>query len=107
DGKTAAVRRRVEGGEEIWEVRLPAVFSCDKGLNVPRLATLKGRMAAKKMQPRVLEPKDLGVEPGSPRLKAVRFGMPPARTAGRILSGEKEQSVAELVRILKEERKVL
>lgn len=107
DLKTASARRRVEGGEEEWEVRLPAVFSCDKGLNVPRLATLKGRMAAKKMQPKVLGPKDLGVEPGSPRLKAVKFGTPPPRAAGRILGGEKEQAVAELVRILKEERKVL
>jgi len=107
DRKTATAKRRVEGGEETWEVRLPAVFSCDKGLNVPRLATLKGRMAARKMQPKVVGPAELGADAGTAGLKAVKFRTPPARGQGRILEGEKDQVVRELVRILREERKVI
>ena len=55
DGR-ASVEREVEGGVEQATCALPAVFTCDKGLNNPRLPSLKGIMAAKK--------KPLEVDPG-------------------------------------------
>ncbi len=36
DKKKAKVEREVDGGKEIIEVNLPAVFTCQKGLNEPR-----------------------------------------------------------------------
>ena len=107
DSKSATVRRRVEGGEETWEVALPAVFSCDKGLNDPRFATLKGRLAAKSKKAKVLGPKELGIDAGVEGLKAISYKPPPGRAAGKVLEGEKEQVVAELARLLKDEKKVL
>ena len=38
----------IEGAVEIIEGRLPAVITCDKGLNEPRLPSLRGIMQAKK-----------------------------------------------------------
>ena len=37
EGGTAKVTREVEGGVESAHCSLPAVFTCDKGLNTPRL----------------------------------------------------------------------
>ncbi|TAJ25183.1 MAG: electron transfer flavoprotein beta subunit/FixA family protein, partial [Planctomycetota bacterium] len=47
-GARAKAERESEAGIEIYEVALPAVFTCQKGLNEPRYAGLKGIMAAKK-----------------------------------------------------------
>ena len=47
DGSLTA-GRDVEGGKEKVESPLPALLTCQKGLNEPRYAALKGIMAAKK-----------------------------------------------------------
>jgi electron transfer flavoprotein beta subunit len=46
--ESATVERDIEGGREVYDVTLPALFTADKGLNEPRYASLKGIMAAKK-----------------------------------------------------------
>ena len=79
DGR-ATVEREVEGGVEEASCALPAVFTCDKGLNNPRLPSLKGIMAAKK--------KPLDVMPVTPAAGAVvivSLALPPERAAGRIV----------------------
>jgi len=48
DGKTATVRREIDGGLETVKVSLPAVVSADLRLNEPRYATLPNIMKAKK-----------------------------------------------------------
>lgn len=100
-GTTARVEREIEGGREQVEVPLPAVFTTDKGLNVPRFASLKGIMAAKK---KLIE--DRPVELAAAHLERLALELPPARVAGRIV-GEGVAAVPELVRALREEAKVL
>jgi electron transfer flavoprotein beta subunit len=97
----AKVEREIEGGREIVEVTLPAVLAADKGLNEPRYASLKGIMAAKK-KPIDEKPAALG-EPG---LEILSLALPPARGAGRIV-GQGLAGVGELVRVLREEAKVI
>ncbi len=100
-GNMAVCTRQVEGGSETVEVDLPAVLTMTKGPNEPRLAALKGIMAAKK---KPLEEKpSLGVEP---RLRLVGLSEPPARAAGRVV-GEGADAVPELVRLLREEANAL
>ncbi len=101
EGEVATVEREIEGGREVFEVRLPAVFAADKGLNEPRYASLKGIMAAKK---KPIEAKPAA--PGDPGLEVLALELPPARSAGRIV-GEGPGAVAELVRVLREEAKVI
>ncbi|MCB9881274.1 MAG: electron transfer flavoprotein subunit beta/FixA family protein [Planctomycetes bacterium] len=101
DGRKAVAEREIEGGREIVDVELPAVFTTQKGLNEPRRASIKGVMAAKK------KPLDV-VTTALPDngLEVLSFELPPERQAGRIV-GEGAAACAELVKILKEEAKVL
>jgi electron transfer flavoprotein beta subunit len=100
DGKVVC-HREVEGGSEVIEVDLPAVLCMTKGPNEPRLAALKGIMAAKK---KPLEEKD-GAVAGS-RVKVTSLALPPDRPPGRIV-GNGVDAVPELVRLLQEEAKVI
>jgi electron transfer flavoprotein beta subunit len=93
--------REIEGGIESSSCRLPAVLTCDKGLNTPRLPSLKGIMAAKK---KPLEVKPVTLSGGSVTVLGLSY--PPDRKPGRIV-GEGAEAVPELVRLLREEAKVL
>ncbi len=100
EGKVVA-HREIEGGVEIVEVATPALITTTKGKHEPRYPSLKGIMAAKK---KPLEEKDAQV--AAPRLKVRSLTPPPERAAGKII-GKGADAVPELVRVLKEEAKVL
>jgi electron transfer flavoprotein beta subunit len=110
DGEAFTAQRA--GGAGVREVvagRVPAVVTCDKGLNEPRYATLPGIMAAKK---KAIAPKNaaaLGLDAGqlAPLVEETAMGLPPARPAGRIIPGDAATAAAELVRLLREEAKVI
>jgi electron transfer flavoprotein beta subunit len=101
EGTRARVERDVEGGREVVEVELPALFTADKGLNEPRYASLKGIMAAKK-KPIEERPAQLG----DPGLEVLALSLPPARAPGRVI-GQGVDAIPELLRLLREEAKVL
>jgi len=101
EGGRATVEREIEGGREVIEVELPAVLSTDKGLNEPRYASLKGIMAAKK---KPIETRPAAV--GAAALEVIALTLPPARAGGRIV-GQGIEAVPELVRLLREEAKVI
>ena len=112
EGETATVKRPVGGGKvEVARVRLPAVFTCTKGLNTPRYASLPGIMKAKSKPVTRYSPADLGVEGdvGSDNALATHTANqpPPPRPEGRVLEGDLSDQVRELVRCLREEAKVL
>jgi electron transfer flavoprotein beta subunit len=100
DGRGTA-RRDLEGATETVQFPLPAVLTIDEGIARPRLASLKGIMAAKK-KPLEVRPAQLG--PVS--LTVETMALPPERTGGRIV-GEGADAVPELVRLLRTEAKVL
>jgi electron transfer flavoprotein beta subunit len=101
EGRAARVERDIEGGREVIEVALPAAFTTDKGLNEPRYASLKGIMAAKK---KPIDEKPAGL--GEPGLEVLSLALPPARAAGRIV-GQGVEGIGELLRVLREEAKLL
>ncbi len=106
---TAAAYREIEGGTEKVVLTLPAVVSAQKGLNEPRYETLKGIMAAKKKPVLVITPEELGFGPGEPAsgLEIVGLDVPAARQAGRVLQGDPAEAARELVRLLRDEAKVI
>jgi len=108
-GAAFRAEREIEGAREIVEGTLPAVFSAQKGLNTPRYASLKGIMAAKKKTIEVRTLASLGLSPEElrPALSWEEVSLPPPRPPGKVLSGEVSESVAELVRSLREEAKVI
>ena len=101
EGGKVKARRELEGAYELIECLLPAVVTIDEGIARPRYPSLKGIMAAKK-KPLEVKPANVGDE----RYKLDKMELPPERAAGRII-GEGKDAVPELVRLLKEEAKVL
>jgi electron transfer flavoprotein beta subunit len=101
DGTRGVAEREIEGGIEVVEFPLPAVLTTDKGLNEPRYPALKGIMAAKK---KPLEVKPVQLAAGG--IEVVALTPPPERKEGKIV-GEGAAAVPELVRLLREEAKVL
>ncbi len=110
DGTKATVRRRIEGGDEKVEARLPAIFSCEKGLNEPRYASLPGIMKAKKKEIRTKTLADLGFGevPGGTRSRVLKWLPLPKGAECRMVEAEEmKDAVAELARLLREEAKVI
>ena len=100
DGKIKA-EREIEGGKEVVETSLPAVITAQKGLNEPRYASLKGIMAAKR---KTIEEKDALT--AESKIEILSMEKPAGKQAGKII-GSDSSAVPELVKLLKEEAKVL
>jgi electron transfer flavoprotein beta subunit len=107
DGKTVRVARQVEGGLEVFELPMPAVLTCQKGLNEPRYPTLKGIMGAKKKEIREVKAGDLGLGALDRQLNIVSLEALPPRPPGRIIPGDVATAVKELVRALREDAKAI
>lgn len=101
EGDALVCHREVEGGTEVVEVPLPAVVTITKGPHEPRYPSLKGIMAAKK---KPLEEKP--AQAADSRVRVRKYSEPPARAEGKIV-GEGAEAVPELVRLLRDEAKVL
>ena len=100
DGKLKA-RRDLEGAWETVECPLPAAVTVDEGVGRARYPSLKGIMAAKK---KPLESRPVQLD--APRLAVKKMELPPERAAGRVV-GQGAAAVAELVRLLQVEAKVI
>jgi electron transfer flavoprotein beta subunit len=110
DGGTFTAARAIEGAQEIYEGRLPAVITCEKGLNEPRYASLRGIMQAKKKPLEVKGPADVGIDPAefeAPKLVWESMELPPERSGAKLIDGEPQQAARELARMLREEAKVI
>jgi electron transfer flavoprotein beta subunit len=105
----ATVQREIEGATETWETTLPAVLSAQKGLNEPRYASLKGIMAAKKKPITVMDAAAAGLkaEDLAPKTRVVSMEMPASRSAVKMIEGDADTQVKELLRVLHDEAKVL
>jgi electron transfer flavoprotein beta subunit len=105
----ATIEREIEGAHEVWETTLPAVVSAQKGLNEPRYASLKGIMAAKKKPIETRDATALGLkaEDVRPKTKVVALELPAVRPGVKMIQGDAEAQVKELLRLLHEEAKVL
>ncbi len=100
-GAAVVAEREVEGGIEVVRSRLPIVISAQKGLNQPRYPSLKGIMDAKKKQ---IE--ERAVSPVESKIEVLALKKPAAKAPGKIV-GTDASAVPELVRLLREEAKVI
>lgn len=96
---TATVSREIEGGEEVNEVSLPVVISCQKGMAEQRIPNMKGIMAARTKPLKVVEP-----EAVETLTSVVSYDLPPAKAGVKLVSPD---NVEELVRLLHEEAKAI
>ena len=93
----ATVSREIEGGEEVNEVELPLVVSCQKGIAEQRIPNMRGIMSARTKPLKVVEPL-----PVDALTSIVGFELPPAKAGVKLVAAD---NVAELVRLLHEESK--
>lgn len=109
DGEKVTIVRDVEGDSEVIETSLPLLVTAQQGLNDPRYPSLPGIMKAKKKPLDELELDDLDLEEDDvePKTKTIEIFLPPQKEAGRILQGELEEQVKELVTALRNEAKVI
>jgi electron transfer flavoprotein beta subunit len=110
--RSILAHRQIEGGIEVVEASLPALITCQKGLNEPRYPSLPGIMKAKQKPLEVWNRETVGlaleaVGAAGAKLNIVRLEPPPARPAGRMITGDAATAVKELVRLLHEEAKVI
>jgi len=105
----AIVERLTDWGDDTLRVRLPAVLTVLKDLNVPRLPSLVGQMRARRSDVRKWgagdvdgDPTEFGLD-GSPT-RVVRVFTPPPRGRCVVWDGAPEESAGRLVEALREKR---
>ncbi len=100
DGK-ALIEREIERGKELIEANLPLIIGTQKGINNPRYPNLKSIMASKSKPITEREPTYR-----ENKTEIVEMNLPKAKSKGKILT-DGAGSVPELVRLLREEAKVI
>lgn len=96
---TATITREIEGGEEVDEVNLPLVVSAQKGMAEQRIPNMKGIMGARSKPLKVVEPASI-----TPLTKVVGYELPAPKAGVKLIPAD---NPAELVRLLREEAKVI
>jgi electron transfer flavoprotein beta subunit len=102
--------REIEGAVEIHQGTLPAVLTCEKGLNEPRYASLKGIMQAKKKTIETRRLEDLGLAAGdfeAPRLVVESLELPAPRAGALMVEGPAQEAAERLACMLREKAGVL
>jgi electron transfer flavoprotein beta subunit len=106
DGR-AVVQREMDGGTRVtMAVSLPCVLGATKGLNEPRYPKFPDIMKAKKKPVDQVSLADLGIEAATAS-ELVRLEAIPERSGAKMIAGDLQSQVGELVRILKEEEKAI
>ncbi len=101
NGSDAVIEREIEGGKETLKSKLPVVIGTQKGINNPRYPNLKSIMASKSKPIEERAPID-----GAAKSAITEMKLPSAKGQGKIFS-DGAASVPELVKLLREEVKVI
>ncbi len=99
--KAISAEREIEGGKEILMLQMPAIIGVQKGLNEPRYPNLKSIMAAKSKPV-----EEIGATYSGNKVTVGEMKMPPSKSSGKIFTNGKDD-VSELVKLLREEAKVI
>jgi len=107
DGKVTVEREIDESAREKIQMSVPCVIGAAKGLNTPRYASLMGIMKAKKIPIKKISLQEAGISDVNNKIHIEKLFAPPEKPVGKMVTGEPEEAVKELVRLLREEAKVL
>ena len=106
DGKVT-LKRIMDDGIETLEAPLPLLLSVSKDINQPRLATLRGRLKAKKAEIKEITNNDLGIDPKDIGLdgsftRVVKIFEPETHEAGEVVEGTTDELVEAIFSKLQE-----
>lgn len=99
NGTVASLKREIEGGVETIESNLPLVLSCQKGMAEQRIPNMRGIMAARSKPLNTLEPVVV-----ASTTTLVNYELPLTKSGVKLIAPD---HMDELVRLLKEEAKVI
>ncbi|ERM81471.1 electron transfer flavoprotein subunit alpha [Rhodonellum psychrophilum GCM71 = DSM 17998] len=99
EGDTVKMSREIEGGKEYVEAKLPLIAGCQEPIAEWKIPNMRGIMSARTKPFSVVEPV---VEEGNSRV--ISYELPPAKAGVKLVD---KDNVEELVRLLKNEAKVL
>jgi electron transfer flavoprotein beta subunit len=95
----AIAKREIPGGEEVYELPMPAVVAVKEGINSPRYASMRSRMQAQKTEIAELEPER---EPGNGRFEKVRLEAPETDDSPAEVLGDGPDAAPKVVDVLKD-----
>jgi electron transfer flavoprotein beta subunit len=93
-GRTAEIRREIDGGTEVLECPLPLVLGAQKGMAEWRIPNMRGIMAARTKPLAVVKP-----IAAKNYTESVRFDLPPAKAGCKYID---PKNVHEVVKVLQE-----
>ncbi len=106
--ENVTVERDTDGGsKEIVQMMPPSLIAANKGLNLPRYASLPGIMKAKKKVIKEVEFSSLGVSFDDVKVKYVSYQLPSEKPPVKLFSGDAASQVSQLVAALRDDAKVL
>ena len=106
-GDSVLAERDIEGGaKEIVQMAGPALIAANKGLNMPRYASLPGIMKAKKKTIKEIDFASLNIDLTN-KTKVISMELPAEKPAVKMMSGDVAAQVSTLVSSLRDEAKVL
>ena len=99
EGDTVKMAREIEGGKEYLEAKLPLVAGCQEPIAEWKIPNMRGIMSARTKPLQVVDPLE-----ESNATEVISYQLPPAKGAVKLVD---KDNVEELVRLLKNEAKVL
>jgi electron transfer flavoprotein beta subunit len=99
DGDTVKMAREIEGGKEYLEAKLPLIAGCQEPIAEWKIPNMRGIMSARTKPLQVVEPSVDGAN-----TEVTAYQLPPAKGSVKLVD---KDNVTELVRLLKNEAKVL
>ncbi|WP_280535876.1 electron transfer flavoprotein subunit beta/FixA family protein [Halopenitus sp. POP-27] len=100
---TAIAKREVAGGEEVYEVDLPAVIAVKEGLNEPRYPSMRSKMRARKQEVASATPEPAGAD----CLEMVRLESPDDDEGAAEILGESADAADDVLEVLRDDVEVL
>jgi electron transfer flavoprotein beta subunit len=107
DGKAVVEREIGSGEKEVIEMCLPCIIGADRGLNEPRYPKFPDIMKAKKKEIREIELSSLDLDPSQAMVEMQNLELVPERSGAKMIDGSVEDQASQLVKILKQDEKVL
>ena len=97
DNDRLTARREAGGGWEMFELPLPALVTVKEGINLPRYASLPGRLRAKKTPIERIEPR-----PRASALETIRLVLPPEHQSHVEILGGGAEAAPRVVEVLRD-----
>ncbi|SIN77124.1 electron transfer flavoprotein subunit beta/FixA family protein [Algoriphagus halophilus] len=99
DGNSVTMAREIEGGKETLEASLPLIAGCQEPIAEWKIPNMRGIMSARTKPLNVVDAVEVATQ-----AEASTYELPPAKGAVKLID---KDNVGELVKLLKNEAKVL